>query len=408
MPLTRIPGTQAADGTYTEDDLILRDVTDHNVSTTKHGFVPKLPVSSDYFLAGDGSWKPGWLLPAPGGGGEIAYSTGLAWQKSTSVTILNDSTSAAIRCLIGSGLASVTSTDTASTILARRSIVKLFQAAATDALTQVTLRNATSSLIVRSDTVTGAVAISVYTAGAETFSVNQTGAVACRAFRLEDGSQGDGKVLKSDSDGNAYWDDLQAAAPSATKYFRCPVYDCHETIVHGGFTEIMHNGNGNMDFSNIEVNQWDFDYMQLMMISTNQDDRNMYLWRFNCYFHVRLPDWNINYHQARLRLFFLTFDGNDNLIEVLETDRKYVKAEYGIATDNAVYLIPNDHPDVQGYAGARLQLHGDALIKMGGDWDKGPRFFRPVIEYTEVGPSTPSSRIIIHEGFLEGHLLCRL
>lgn len=40
----------------TEDDLYLSDVTTANVSTEKHGFVPKAPNSTTQFLRGDGAW----------------------------------------------------------------------------------------------------------------------------------------------------------------------------------------------------------------------------------------------------------------------------------------------------------------------------------------------------------------
>ena len=47
---------EVKDGTITETKLSLSDVTTLNVSTTKHGFVPKAPNNTSQFLRGDGTW----------------------------------------------------------------------------------------------------------------------------------------------------------------------------------------------------------------------------------------------------------------------------------------------------------------------------------------------------------------
>jgi len=46
-------------------DLVLSDVLTNNVSTTKHGFAPKLPNDATKYLDGTGNWS----VPAGGGGG---------------------------------------------------------------------------------------------------------------------------------------------------------------------------------------------------------------------------------------------------------------------------------------------------------------------------------------------------
>lgn len=50
-------------GTVTESDLSLSDVTTNDVSTTKHGFAPKLPNDASKYLDGTGNWT----VPAGGG-----------------------------------------------------------------------------------------------------------------------------------------------------------------------------------------------------------------------------------------------------------------------------------------------------------------------------------------------------
>lgn len=46
----------AGGGTLSESALALTDVTTNNVSTSKHGFVPKAPNSTSQYLRGDGTW----------------------------------------------------------------------------------------------------------------------------------------------------------------------------------------------------------------------------------------------------------------------------------------------------------------------------------------------------------------
>ena len=57
----------------TDADLSTSDVTTNNVSTSKHGFVPKAPNDATQYLDGTGAWS----VPAGGGGG------GPTWQKVT-------------------------------------------------------------------------------------------------------------------------------------------------------------------------------------------------------------------------------------------------------------------------------------------------------------------------------------
>jgi hypothetical protein len=57
-----LDGTGAFD-TVKDSDLSLSDITTNNVSTTKHGFVPKAPNDTTKFLRGDGTWD----VPASGG-----------------------------------------------------------------------------------------------------------------------------------------------------------------------------------------------------------------------------------------------------------------------------------------------------------------------------------------------------
>jgi len=46
----------AGGGTLDESSLALTDIATNNVSTSKHGFVPKAPNSTSQFLRGDGNW----------------------------------------------------------------------------------------------------------------------------------------------------------------------------------------------------------------------------------------------------------------------------------------------------------------------------------------------------------------
>jgi hypothetical protein len=47
----------AGGGTLAEAALVLADVTTNDVSTSKHGFVPKAPNDTTKFLRGDGAWQ---------------------------------------------------------------------------------------------------------------------------------------------------------------------------------------------------------------------------------------------------------------------------------------------------------------------------------------------------------------
>jgi len=46
------------DSSITEGKQVLADVTTHNVSASAHGYAPKHPGDANYYLAGDGTWKP--------------------------------------------------------------------------------------------------------------------------------------------------------------------------------------------------------------------------------------------------------------------------------------------------------------------------------------------------------------
>lgn len=46
-------------------DLSMADVTTNDVSTTKHGFVPKAPNTTTQFLRGDGAWSTSGQIPFP-------------------------------------------------------------------------------------------------------------------------------------------------------------------------------------------------------------------------------------------------------------------------------------------------------------------------------------------------------
>ncbi len=404
MPLTQIPGRQAADGTYTEADLGLSDVETHNVSVQKHGFMPKLPGNPNYFFAGNGLWVPGWLLPQPGVAGEIAYSAGLNWARSDRITAIDAAGETSLRCLYGQNAAKMMASAGASVLNLTRGTSKQFTGSVEEVRTLVRLRNSSSTLEIISETLPAEDAIRVVQMGEETFKVSQSGAVMCRAMRLVDGNQGAGKVLTSDADGNAYWD-WQAGAPNICEAFRIRINDCVEPI--NNVIEIENNNNYTEELMLLSAGSWDVSPQQLIMVCNHPDDRNSWLWRFNCYMDIRLPDWRLFQHQARIRMFFQVLDLNDNPIEYFEVDRAYLMVDSGggdmVATDNAVVYTPGD-----GYTGAKLQLHGDALVVLGGDWERGPRLFRPVLEYAEWCPGHQSQEIRIHTGYLEGHLLCRI
>lgn len=67
-PATYLRGTDPIEwGQVKDSDLSLTDIATNDVSTTKHGFAPKLPGDDTLFLNGDGDWT------APAGGGSIAF-----------------------------------------------------------------------------------------------------------------------------------------------------------------------------------------------------------------------------------------------------------------------------------------------------------------------------------------------
>jgi len=57
MAKTEVRGGQVKDATITEADLLLADVTTLDVSTTQHGFMPKLPTAIGKFLRDDMTWQ---------------------------------------------------------------------------------------------------------------------------------------------------------------------------------------------------------------------------------------------------------------------------------------------------------------------------------------------------------------
>lgn len=67
MPTTTVQTAQIRDSSITEAKILLSDNTTNNVSTSRHGFVPKAPNDSSQFLNGSGSWaSPNVLNAAPG------------------------------------------------------------------------------------------------------------------------------------------------------------------------------------------------------------------------------------------------------------------------------------------------------------------------------------------------------
>lgn len=87
-------------GAVTEAKQTLADNTTHDVSTTKHGYVPKAPNDTTKFLRGDGTWA------VPPGGSE-AYPVGAIFAAVVSTdpaTLLGYGTWSAFaagRCLVG-------------------------------------------------------------------------------------------------------------------------------------------------------------------------------------------------------------------------------------------------------------------------------------------------------------------
>jgi len=409
MPLTQIPGRQAADGTYTEDDLSLRDVTDHNVTTQRHGFMPKLPGDPNRFFAGNGLWVPGWLLPQPGNSGEIAYSAGMSWARSDRITAIDSASEVSMRCLYGQNSAKMLATGSSAVLNLTRGAGRYYEATVGEARTTLMMRNSSSKIEIISDAYPTEDAIRIVQAGTETAKITQAGGISCRAFKMSNGSEGSGKVLTSDQDGNAYWD-WPAAGQTGCEAFRVTINNCEEMILN--VIEIENNNNYTEELMLLSSGLWNVLPQQLIVVCDNPDERNNWLWRFNCYMDIRLPNWRLTQHQARIRMFFQVLDMNDNTIEYFEVDRAYLKSEwqelsaddhYMVATDNTVITIPTDN-----YKGAKLQLHGDALVVLGGDIDRGPRLFRPVLEYAEWCPGYQSQIIRVHTGYLEGHMLCRI
>jgi hypothetical protein len=73
-----LDGTGAFD-TVKDSDLSLSDITTNDVSTTKHGFVPKAPNNTTTFLRGDGTWA----TPASGGLTEFTEAENTATPNAT-------------------------------------------------------------------------------------------------------------------------------------------------------------------------------------------------------------------------------------------------------------------------------------------------------------------------------------
>jgi hypothetical protein len=67
-------GTVTITNTITDATLPTSDITTNNVSTTKHGFAPKLPNDATKYLDGTGAYS----VPAGGGGGGSNPKTGFA------------------------------------------------------------------------------------------------------------------------------------------------------------------------------------------------------------------------------------------------------------------------------------------------------------------------------------------
>lgn len=76
-----------ANGVVTEAKQLLSDNTTNNVSTSKHGYVPKGTGDSTYYLDATGAWS----VPAGGGGG-ASYDTLATWIKNINSTIPASST----------------------------------------------------------------------------------------------------------------------------------------------------------------------------------------------------------------------------------------------------------------------------------------------------------------------------
>lgn len=62
-------GGGGGDHTHTEDDLVLSDVTTNNVTTSRHGFTPKLSNDSSEYLDGTGNYSTPSVTGGAGGPG---------------------------------------------------------------------------------------------------------------------------------------------------------------------------------------------------------------------------------------------------------------------------------------------------------------------------------------------------
>jgi len=80
--------TTISNGVITEVKQLLSDNTTNNVSTSKHGYVPKATGDSTYYLDATGAWS----VPAGGGGGGTSYDTLATWIKNINSTIPASST----------------------------------------------------------------------------------------------------------------------------------------------------------------------------------------------------------------------------------------------------------------------------------------------------------------------------
>jgi len=66
---------------FTDALISISDITTNNVSTTKHGFVPKAPNDATKYLDGTGTWS----TPAGGGSGGITWNTASGTTQAASV-----------------------------------------------------------------------------------------------------------------------------------------------------------------------------------------------------------------------------------------------------------------------------------------------------------------------------------
>lgn len=89
LGITTLSGSNTGDQVISDATLSTSDITTNNVSTTKHGFVPKAPNDTSKFLRGDGTWAVGSAVAAlndltdvtittPASGEVLSYN-GSAW-----------------------------------------------------------------------------------------------------------------------------------------------------------------------------------------------------------------------------------------------------------------------------------------------------------------------------------------